>query len=159
MRFTGACDLITSVDVADLVSWIGAIDFTDWPQQGRLADGLIRPSMVTDPEWFGFGKKAEPVVAQVMTHFPDGSAYLRMLSVVMPGHSIEPHRDSQAPYWQCRVHVPLATNEHSAFIVAGERFALEVGKAYRVNTEAEHSVENDGDTPRIHFMFDVRSSE
>lgn len=80
-----------------------------------------------------------------------------MLSVVVPGHSIEPHKDQQAPAWVCRVHVPLTTSDRSAFIVGGEAHTLAVGMAYLVNTLVEHAVTNDGATPRTHFMFDVRN--
>lgn len=154
-RFTGACEPFAAVDAAELVAWVQAIDFAAWPQQRRLDDGQIRPSMVTDMAWHGFGDRAEAVVAALMAYFPGCSAYQRMLSVVMPGHSIEPHVDSQAPYWLCRVHVPITTNGLSRFIVAGRHYAMAVGMAYRVNTEVEHSVANAGTTPRIHFMFDV----
>ena len=74
----------------------------------------------------------------------------------MPGHAIEPHKDQQADYWRARVHVPLMTNERSAFVVECKPHAMAVGSAYLVNTLAEHAVTNDGDTPRIHFIFDVR---
>lgn len=155
MRFTGRCDLVGPVDCSALVEWIGLIDFEEWPQQHRLADGLIRPSMVTDLEWHGFRAISEPVVQSLMESFEDCVAYQRMVSVVMPSHSIPTHRDEQSKHWFCRVHVPLTTNDKSLFIVDEKSFTLEPGFAYRVNTEAEHSVVNDGDTPRIHFMFDV----
>lgn len=151
-------EAIAKVDAGGLVSWIGGIDFDEWPQQHRLADGKMRPAMVTDPGWNGFKAKSDPVVAELMTFFPGCREDGRMLSVVMPGHFIEPHRDMQAPEWRCRVHVPLFTNEFSAFVVQGRPHLLEVGTAYAVNTEIEHSVTNDGPIPRIHFMFDVRSN-
>lgn len=155
-RFAGSCEPLSAIDASGLATWIGGIAFEDWPQQHRLADGGVRPSMVTDPGWHGFGPIADPVVAALMTLFPGCEAHQRMLSVVMPGHFIEPHCDWQAPNWICRVHVPLTTNERSLFIVGGQAHALTLGVAYRVNTEAEHSVTNDGETPRTHFMFDVR---
>lgn len=157
LRFTGTVEAIAPIDVAELIAWIGGISFEDWPQQHRLADGGIRPAMVTDPDWFGFKAVSDPVVDQLMEHLPECSAYpTRFLSVVMPGHAIEAHRDMQAPDWICRVHVPLLSNDRSAFVVGGHAHKLEPGMAYRVNTEAEHSVVNDGRTPRIHMMFDLR---
>lgn len=157
MRFTGCCEPITSVDVAGLVDWIGNIDFLEWPQQGR-PDQELRPAMVTDLSWHGFREMTDPVVARIKGLFPECWSDNRMLSVVMPGHSIEPHCDWQSPAWRFRVHVPLTTNEQSLFIVGGEHHVMKVGMAYRVNTEVEHSVENKGNTPRIHFMFDVRAN-
>lgn len=153
----GGCEPLGKVDVTDLVAWIGGIDLAEWPQQSPLGDGQLRPAMVTDLGWNGFGEKTDPVVADLMAGFPGCSADQRMLSVVMPGHAIEPHRDMQAPNWHCRVHVPLLTNEFSAFLVHGKPHFLEAGTAYTVDTQQEHAVTNDGPTPRIHLMFDVRA--
>lgn len=149
---------LASVDVADLSTWVGGIAFADWHQQKPLGDGQLRPAMMTDPAWHGFGDAAAPVVSAVMALFPGCTAHQVMLSVVMPGHAIEPHRDEQPPDWVCRVHVPLTSNPESRFIVDGEAHRLEVGSAYAVNTRAKHAVTNDGATPRTHLMMDVRKS-
>jgi hypothetical protein len=155
-RFDGSCEPFAILNVGGLVSWIAGIPFEDWPQQHRLADGQVRPAMVTDLTWRGFGSIVAPYVADLMASFPGCEAHQLMLSAVMPGHSIEPHRDQQAPAWRCRAHVPLRTNDKSKFIVDGVAHALKVGAAYRVNTLAEHAVTNKGDAPRVHLMFDVR---
>ncbi len=156
-RFDGKVSpLARIIDISGMVEWISAIPFEQWPQQSRLPDGQIRPAMVNDLSWHGFGRVSDPITAELMGQFPGHKAYNRMVSVVMPGADIYPHADRQAPDWICRVHVPLVTNEHSAFVVEGERFAMRVGTAYLVNTEREHEVRNDGPGPRIHFMFDVR---
>lgn len=155
-RFRGTVEPICPVDIAAMATWIAAIDFADWPQQPRREDGRMRPAMACDPEWYGFRAIADPVVDMLMTNFPGCAADTRMLSVVMPGHLIAPHIDQQSESWRCRIHVPLVTNQRSRFIVCGVAHLLKPGTAYRVNTEVEHSVENDGDTGRIHFMFDVR---
>jgi hypothetical protein len=155
MRFTGTVERIMDVDPAALAAWVQAIPFEEWPQQHRLADGLIRPAMMNDPAWRGFGFARRQVTATIMERIGAGQECSPMLSVVMPGHAIPAHADRQLAAWRCRVHVPLATNERAAFIVDGERFHLETGAAYLVNTEREHEVRNDGETPRIHYMFDV----
>ena len=152
-RFLGDCEPFAIVDVADLVFWIGSIDFQDWPQQSRTE---LRPAMVNDLRWHDFGAMTDGVVGELLRHFPGCGAYQRMLSVVMPGHSIEPHKDWQGPDWVCRVHVPLTSNDQSKFIVGGVAHRLAIGTAYMVNTEAEHSVTNGGAMPRVHFMFDVQ---
>ncbi len=106
-------------------------------------------------EWLGMQVQTDPVVHEVMRMFPGHREFNRMLSVVMPGHRIEPHRDPQGPTWCFRAHVPLTSNEQSRFISGGVAHNLRPGFAYRVDTREEHSVENDGDTPRIHFMWDI----
>lgn len=153
MRYNSDCEEICSVEVASLVAWILAINLADWPQQSLRE---LKPAMVTDLGWHGFGVESEPAVDYVMGKLRGHSAYQRMLSAVMPGHFIEPHVDRQASYWMTRVHIPLTTNDRSSFVVGGVRHHLEVGKAYGVNTEALHSVTNEGETPRVHLMWDVR---
>jgi hypothetical protein len=158
---------LCKVDVSDLVAWITAIPFEEWPQQHRL-NGELRPAMVNDLEWHGFGDRTDRLVFELRAHMALLSApeaYNRMLSVVMPGHHIDRHRDAQPPEWITRVHVPLTTPTpcpDGANITVwdspthGTGFELEVGTAYLVDTREEHSVHNYGETPRIHFMFDVR---
>jgi hypothetical protein len=41
--------------------------------------------------------------------------------------------------------------------VAGTRVHMRVGHAYKVNTLKIHHIQNGGQTPRVHLMFDVRS--
>lgn len=142
------------VDIEPLVRWLDAIDFEEWPQQ-RI--GELRPAMVTDPEWHGFGAMFGPTVNSLMRHFSEGTtAFQAMLSVVMPGHEIEAHRDEQAPYWVYRVHVPLTSNGRAWFVTGGLHHHMAPGIAYLVDTRVEHAVINAGKTPRTHFMFDVR---
>ena len=80
-----------------------------------------------------------------------------MLSCVMPGKFIEPHTDQQDPGWITRIHVPLTTNPKAIFFSDDKPYHMEVGMAYKVNTLLKHAIRNDGDTPRIHLMFDVTS--
>lgn len=157
-RFTGFCEPLVRCVVTPLTRWISEIPFEQWPQQSRLEDGKIRPAMVTDLAWNKFGERSESLVTTIAKHV-GGKAYQRMLSVVMPGHSIDAHKDNQESQWVVRVHVPLMTNEAALFIFDRWRFFnLRVGTAYRINTEALHEVRNDGVTPRIHLMFDVKEA-
>lgn len=168
MRYLAAPVALLSrdLDIAGIVRWITAIDFAEWPQQNRL-DRQLRPAMVTDPDWHDFRIQTDAVVQSIMVQQfgavlpPSVGAYQdynRMLSVVMPGHCIVSHRDAQEPDWVGRVHVPLVTNPSAFFVADGTRHHLEVGFVYLVDTRVEHEVQNDGTTPRIHLMFDVRRS-
>lgn len=139
------------VDVAPLTTWVKKIPIDDWPRQ---SSGV--PAMVTDFDWHGFGARTTPLVHELLQIFHEPTAYQRMLSVVLPDHRIELHADRQVPSWICRVHVPLITNPSAYFIVNGARHHLEPGLAYAVNTTELHEVINEGATPRIHLMFDVR---
>jgi len=155
MRFAGTVERLGVVDVSALVAWVTEIWLEDWPQQSRLEDGQIRPAMVNMFSWHDFGAVSDALVASVRPMLPVGLVpTMRMLSVVMPGHSIPPHVDQQPPRWWVRVHVPLTSNAASVFTVDGEAHVLHVGHAYAVNTRREHSVSNAGETPRIHLMID-----
>lgn len=155
-RFAGTVNMLTPIDVGDLAAWIGAIPFSDWHQQGRTQPHQLRPSMMTDPAWHGFGARTDGIVGELMRHFPGCAAYQRMLSVVMPGDAIPSHIDRQPDAWLARVHVPLLAGDEPVFHVGGEPHNLRPGYAYLVNTLLEHGVTNEGAIPRIHFMFDVR---
>lgn len=147
------------VDVADLAAWIAGIDFALWPQQHRLEDGKLRPAMVTDLAWHGFGERTDAFSKEIARGYLKAAhkvVYNRMLSVVMPGHSIPPHVDAQESDWIRRIHVPLVTNEKAYMIIDGVAEHWRAGQVYFIDTRVEHAIRNDGDTPRIHFMFDVR---
>lgn len=150
---SGQVKAFARVDVGELAAWIGAIPFEDWPQQHRLEDGGIRPAMVTDIEWHGFGERVLDVVERLANEAGgDPRRSLRpMLSVVMPGHSIPPHCDAQP----IRAHVPLLTNDRAVFVTGGVRHHLDVGCAYLIDPREEHSIANEGETPRVHLIFDV----
>ena len=154
-RFTGSCEPFSPVNVSELVAWINAINFEDWPQQWH-PEGKLRPSMVTNPDWHNFKSVTDSTVDGLLTGFPGCSAYQRMLSVVMPDDFITEHRDHQAEYWMARVHVPLTTNPKAIYRSGSRDYHMEVGQAYLINTLLEHSVFNNGETPRIHLMFDIR---
>lgn len=175
------------VNVQSMADWISSIPFEAWPQQTRLADGQLRPAMVTDLAWpyyrpdrKTFREAARFVVEYVMRSWEFLEAAMPpldpgrqvvsfeirnyMLSVVMPGHSIDPHADQQAPGWVTRVHIPLLTNPSATFIfphddsrllTAGRSWNMQVGEAYLVDVSRVHEVRNEGSTPRVHFMFDV----
>lgn len=118
---------------------------------------MIRPAMVNDQGWHEFGLKTDLLVDQILQYAPGAKSGLRMLSVVMPGHSIPPHADQQAPGWVYRVHVPLVTNDKALFLVDDETWCMEAGMAYRIDTRVPHMIRNAGDTPRIHFMVDCHA--
>lgn len=154
-RFSGACEPFASVDVSEMAAWIAAISFSEWHQQHPI-DEHLRPAMMTDLSWHGFGVEAAAIVGLLMGYFPGCEVHQLMLSVVMPGHSIPPHKDGQPPNWISRVHVPLISNDNAFFYSRGNPYRMLPGLAYKVNTEAEHAIANRGETPRIHFMWDVR---
>lgn len=160
-RFLGTVEAFAVLDpdkVKAVVSWITAIPFEDWGQQKPHGQLPLKPAMMSNALWHGFGAMLDPIVKDILDgHYPGCIAQQRMLSVVMPHDEIPRHKDDQCPEWVERVHVPLTTNPLASFNCDDGQHFMEVGKVYRVNTEAYHAVTNHGDTPRVHFMFDVRA--
>lgn len=154
-RFGGTVKKFASLSdcqaLKDMVEWLGEIPLTEWPQQ--CVHGC-KPAMVSNLQWRGFGNVCWPLVQALGFH--GGNTYQHMLSVVMPGDRIPPHRDQQADYWAFRIHVPLEGNDKSYTVMRGKKHVLKVGEAYMMNVLDVHEVVNEGKTPRIHFMFDVR---
>ncbi len=159
-RFLGTVEefaVLDPVKVEAVVQWITAIPFEDWGQQRPPGVLPLKPAMMSNHTWHNFGETLDPLVNDILAHYPGCIAQQRMLSVVMPGDSIPGHKDDQCPEWVERVHVPLTTNPQATFVCDDGAHQMQVGRAYRVNTEAYHAVFNRGETPRIHFMFDVRT--
>jgi hypothetical protein len=157
-RFLGTVEQFATLDplkVKAVVDWITAIPFEDWGQQKPHGVLPLKPAMMSNHTWHGFGETFDPLVNDILTYYPGCVAQQRMLSVVMPEDCIPEHVDHQCPEWVERIHVPLTTNEQTTFVCGRPHF-MKVGFAYRVNTEALHAVYNNGTTPRIHFMMDVR---
>jgi len=166
---------LMAVDHKPMADWIQKIPFDQWPQQCRERDGSLRPAMVNDLRWHNFGgnggalhiagaimqkiiyedRHAYDAIVRLGGFEPIPNANNYMLSVVMPGRSIDPHVDRMPANWRFRVHVPLVADDLSQFIVDGEPHTMRPGEAYLVNVQRRHEVRNGGDYPRIHFMFDV----
>jgi hypothetical protein len=50
--------------------------------------------------------------------------------------------------------VPITTNSRVRFMLDGRPYKFEVGKAYEINNQKNHSVMNKGKEDRISFIFD-----
>ena len=50
--------------------------------------------------------------------------------------------------------MPLVTNDKVRFIVGTEDIHPQQAQAFELNNAMPHSVRNDGDQARIHFIFD-----
>ena len=78
-----------------------------------------------------------------------------MLANMAPGGVIHPHRDTNASAkWPHKIHVPLTTNDKVTFFVEGKGYHFPEGEAVEVNNMGLHAVRNEGDTPRIHLIFE-----
>jgi hypothetical protein len=107
--------------------------------------------------WDAFNDVTMPIIDQIVaTHYPPGGLILRaVLARVLPDCSIDAHVDQHSSFSiSHRIHVPLVTNPKVQFMVGSERIATQPGQAFELNNKLPHSVENHGDTARIHLIVD-----
>ena len=80
---------------------------------------------------------------------------IQVLARMAPGGVIKPHRDANpAAKWPHKIHVPIQTNDKVVFFVEGIGYRMPEGEAFEVNNMGVHAVENNGDSDRIHLIFE-----
>jgi hypothetical protein len=110
-----------------------------------------------EPGWDRLAEVAVPVMHGIIAqHYPSGGAIIRaMAAKLLAGGKITPHVDSHPSFHRGhRIHVPITTNPRVRFMIDGRPHQLQVGRAYEINNQMNHSVMNKGDEDRITFIFD-----
>lgn len=109
------------------------------------------------PGWKRLADVAEPVIQEIIEkHYPiDGEVIRSMAASLLAGGKIKAHNDVHESF-HCghRIHVPITTNPRVWFTIDGRPYQLEVGQAYELNNQKQHSVVNRGAEDRITFIFD-----
>lgn len=109
------------------------------------------------PLWAQWRALIEPVLAQATGPYgyARGAFPRVMLARMAPGGVIKPHRDANpAAKWPHKIHVPIQTNDKVVFFVEGVGYRMPEGEAFEVNNMGVHAVENNGDSDRIHLIFE-----
>lgn len=113
--------------------------------------------IVKEPGWDRLADVAVPVMHEIINrHYPKGGTIIRaMAAKLLAGGKIRPHIDTH-PSFHCghRIHVPITTNPRVRFMLDGRPHQLEVGNAYEINNQKNHSVMNKGKEDRITLIFD-----
>ena len=110
-----------------------------------------------EPGWDRLSAVAVPVMHGIIAqHYPPGGAIIRaMAAKLKAGGRISPHIDTHPSFHRGhRIHVPITTNPRVRFMIDGRPHQLQVGQAYEVNNQMNHSVMNKGAEDRITFIFD-----
>lgn len=91
------------------------------------------------------------IAEKIQQKFPMG--YRMGISLSYPGSYIPKHMDES---WH--VHIPIYSPKKAYFDFddVGERYHLEAGSVYLVNTTQNHSVRNDDVEDRSHLLFSVK---
>lgn len=107
--------------------------------------------------WDRLADVAVPVMHGIIEkHYPKGGTIVRAMAArLLAGGKIRPHIDTH-PSFHCghRIHVPVTTNSRVRFMIDGRPHRLEVGRAYEINNQKNHSVMNKGAEDRVTFIFD-----
>jgi quercetin dioxygenase-like cupin family protein len=124
-----------------------ALDDSDWPN-GRANRG---------PGWERLTDVALPIMQEIIkNHYPEGGEVIRAVAASLAaGATIKPHTDiHQSFHCAHRIHVPITTNPKVWFTINGRPYQLQLGRAYEINNQKQHSVANRGAEDRITFIFD-----
>ena len=109
------------------------------------------------PGWERLADVAMPVMEEIInSHYPTGGDVVRaVVASLTAGANIKAHTDGHKSFHSAhRIHVPISTNPKVWFTIGGRPFQFEVGQAYEINNQKQHSVVNKGDEDRITFIFD-----
>ncbi len=120
-------------------------------------DNWPRLEVLKEPGWDRLAKVAVPVMHDIIDRFyPKGGTIVRaMAAKLLAGGTITPHTDSHPSFHMGhRIHVPITTNNRVRFMIDGRPHRFELGKAYEINNQLNHSVSNKGTEDRITFIFD-----
>jgi hypothetical protein len=110
-----------------------------------------------EPGWDRLAQVAVPVMHDIIDRcYPKGGTIIRaMAAKLLAGGKITPHTDTHPSFHiGHRIHVPITTNPRVRFMIDGRPHRFEVGKAYEINNQMNHSVANKGTDDRITFIFD-----
>jgi len=113
--------------------------------------------VVKEPGWDRLADVAVPLMHDIIGQFypPGGTIIRAMAAKLLAGGKITPHRDRHPSFHAAhRIHVPITTNSRVRFMIDGQPYRFEVGKAYEINNQKTHSVMNKGKEDRITFIFD-----
>lgn len=114
------------------------------------------------PAWNAWRAMLEPVLARAVRPYGYGrGVFPRVMLARMPaGGVIHPHIDANpAARWPHKVHVPLTTNPGVVCFFGGAERHFPVGEAVEVDNLGPHWVRNDGDTDRIHLIFEYYDAD
>ncbi|MDH3547566.1 MAG: aspartyl/asparaginyl beta-hydroxylase domain-containing protein [Gammaproteobacteria bacterium] len=119
--------------------------------------GWPNADIVKEPGWDRLADVAIPLMHEIIDkHYPKGGTIIRaMAAKLLAGGKINPHVDKH-PSFHCghRIHIPITTNPRVRFMIDGRPYQFEIGQAYEINNQKQHSVMNKGKEDRITFIFD-----
>jgi hypothetical protein len=114
------------------------------------------------PAWAAWRSRLEPVLSRAVRDYGYArGVFPRVMLARMPaGGVIHPHIDANpAAKWPHKIHVPLTTNPRVVSFFGGAEHHFAVGEAVEVDNLGPHWVRNDGETDRIHLIFEYYDAD
>ena len=104
--------------------------------------------------------KKTPYFKEVISSFRAPLLSVRLLKLDK-GSVIKPHKDFNLGYADgtIRIHIPIITNKDVVFLLKGERIVMNQGECWYTNVNYTHSVENQGNTDRVHLVIDLERNK
>lgn len=115
-------------------------------------DGLVPINVNTNPYLWEIGLN---IFEQVRKIYGDGYVGKAFFSMLAPGGKIGSHFDIGWGFVrQHRFHWVINTNDRVNFIINSIPYRMNEGEIWEIDNKQIHSVENNGDCERVHFIFD-----
>ena len=127
-----------------------------------FCDGWPQVEVTREAAWETLKDTAVPVMHHIIESFypPGGTIIRAMAAKLKAGGIIAPHRDTHQTFVHShRIHIPISTNPGVRFMINGRPHRFQVGNAYEINNQKNHSVMNSGTEDRITFIFDYKPAK
>ena len=128
-----------------------------------FCDGPMNDLVVSKENgWDLLAGAAVPVMHGFVSraYSPGGTIIRAMAAKLLSCGRIAPHFDSHPTFRHShRIHVPITTNARVRFSIDGRPYRMQVGQAYEINNQKQHSGANKGAEDRITFIFDYVPAE
>ena len=107
--------------------------------------------------WEGWKSLLLPILKKATAPYGYTNGFFsRIMLAKLPAQEfIAPHIDGdERGYAPHKIHIPVQTNDSAYFFLDNQRFHLKEGYAYEVNNGTRHAVANQGNSHRIHLIFE-----
>jgi hypothetical protein len=95
-------------------------------------------------------------ILEVMEKKTNGLVARAILARLPAKSSVHPHIDSGRLFESSRrFHIPIITNPKCSVVVADREVFMGSGECWEISNLRTHSAVNDGDTDRVHLIFDI----
>lgn len=125
-----------------------------WPIRREETDA---GPVYTFREWNDYQALLQPVVDAAIAPLRTERGVIARIALVrlQPVAKIAPHVDGHVMAYKAhRIHVPVIAPPGVSYKIGGQKFTMQIGRAYDFNNRIRHSVENAGKRPRVNLFID-----